>query len=211
MEFPGSFHPLSLVICCVHLVFIFFLLPLVSLLITMFYCFSLSSYFYFYFIFMNGSSSCVQGIPVITTFAWTMCKKKIVTPPLHFDHLWTQVTKFLHCSQDSESAEILAIFWGVKLPRTCLSWRAQQIEVFCWSLFWNLNFSISKVFIFSNFWSFWDMIKNMCPYFLWTNNSYFICGQASMLNFDIKTKVTFELQNVKNLFFPPYIFLTIKK
>jgi len=44
-----------------------------------------------------------------------MCEK-IVTPPFHFDHLTTQVAKSPHCSQDSESAKILAHFWGRYAP-----------------------------------------------------------------------------------------------
>ena len=57
----------------------------------------------------------------MTTLALKMYEQ-IVTPPFHFDHLPTQVPKYPHCSQDSESAKkYLHIFWGVRLPQTCLS------------------------------------------------------------------------------------------
>jgi hypothetical protein len=70
-----------------------------------------------------------EGFPVITTSARKMCEQ-IVTPPFHFDHLPTQVPKSPHHSKDSESAKILAHFWGVRLPRTCLSQKNPKNLIF---------------------------------------------------------------------------------
>ena len=44
---------------------------------------------------------------------------------------------------------------------------------------------------------FWTWYEKVCPSFLWNTNSYFICGQASMLNLDMEIKVSFKSQNVK--------------
>ena len=48
-------------------------------------------------------------------------------------------------------------FLGFGSYRPVCHKKAQNLEVFCSSPFWNLNFEISKVSFLSNFWSFWDM------------------------------------------------------
>ena len=59
---------------------------------------------------------------------------------------------------------------------------------------WNIQSQLSfKLFVF-----FWTWNENVCPSLFWTTNSYFICGQASMLNLDIKINVSFESQHEKN-------------
>ena len=50
------------------------------------------------------------------TNVWT-----IVSPAFHFDHQPNHVLKSFHCSQDSETAKVLAHFLGVRLPQTYLS------------------------------------------------------------------------------------------
>ena len=80
------------------------------------------------------------------------------------------------------------------------------IEVFCLSPFWNLNFG-TKVYFLLSFWSFWDMIQIDVGVLSLKTNIYYIGGQASMLNLDIKIKVSFKLQKDSS---PQSIFLTIK-
>ena len=145
-----------------------------------------------------------EGFPVITTSARKMCEQ-IVTPPFHFDHLPTQVPKSPHHSKDSESAKILAHFWGVTLPRTCLSQKNPKNWIFLFESvlkleLWNIKSKKKKKLYFGT----WH--EQMFPSFLWTSNSYFICGQASMLNLEIKIKVSFESQNVKTWILPLHPF-----
>ena len=62
-----------------------------------------------------------EGFPVISPKLWQKCEQ-IVTPSFHFDHLLTQVdTKSLYFIHASESAIILAHFFGVWLKRSSLS------------------------------------------------------------------------------------------
>ena len=136
-----------------------------------------------------------------------MCDK-IVTPSFHFDHLPTQMPKSAHCAPDSESEKkYLHIFVAVRLPQTWLSKKQKQLKVFCSSWFWKLNFGISKVHFLVRFWSFRDMIWKDVSFFLLTTNLNFICGQASMLNLDIKINVSFKSQNVNKWILPLHEFL----
>ena len=63
----------------------------------------------------HASKIMYEGFPVITTLAWKMCEK-ICIPPVHFDHLPTQVPTFPHCSQDLESAKNTCTFFGGLAP-----------------------------------------------------------------------------------------------
>jgi hypothetical protein len=75
-----------------------------------------------------------------------MCKN--VTPL--FYHLPTQVPKSPHCSQDSESAKILAVLMGgLGYHRPACLKKDQKLEFFCSKPFGNLNFKFSlKLLVF---------------------------------------------------------------
>ena len=56
-------------------------------------------------------------------------------------------------------------------PPVCIK-KAQNLEVFYLSPFWNLNFEISKVNLLKkNSWSFWDMIWKDVPFLFLENKS----------------------------------------
>ena len=83
----------------------------------------------------------------------------------------------------------------------CLK-KAQNLEVFYSSQFWNLNFEISKVNFLLNFWSFWDMLWKDVP-FLSLENKFIINFYKSFhVILDMKIKVSSESQNPKRCFFP---------
>ena len=104
---------------------------------------------------------------------------KNITPPFYFDHLPTQLPKYLHYSQNSESAKIFYIFGWLGSHRPICLKRAKKV-----------NFLVK-------FWSFWDLIWQYAS-FLSLDNQFQILHswQASKLNCDIKMKVSFKSQNV---------------
>ena len=56
-----------------------------------------------------------EGFPAISTLVRKICEQ-IITPPFHFDPLPTQVPKPQYRLRDSESAIILAQFFGDLAP-----------------------------------------------------------------------------------------------
>ena len=119
-----------------------------------------------------------------------MCEK-IVIPPFHFDHLPNP--KSPHCSQDSESAKYLLIFGGSKAPTDLfVSKKPKIMKYSVWVRLETWTLEYQKSVFFKNLGLFGTWYEKMCPSFLWTTNSYFLCGQASMLDLDIYIKVSFE-------------------
>ena len=93
-------------------------------------------------------------------------------------------------------------FWGFGSYRPVCLKKAQNWEVFYLSQFWNLNFEISKVNFLQIFWSFWDMLRKDVPFLSLENKFMINFRKASMLNLDMKIKVSFESQNRKKVFLP---------
>ena len=113
--------------------------------------------------------------------------EKCVTKLSHH-HLPTQVPKSPHCSQDSESAKILAHFLGgVKLPQTCSSQKSPKIGSF-------LLKSVVKLEL--------QNIKSQLSFNLLVFLGHDMKRQHSMLNFAIMIKVEFESQNMNKWILP---------
>ena len=139
-----------------------------------------------------------EGFPVISTLARKMCGNKL----LH--HHLTLTTYQLMCQnlcivqRIQNLQKYLHIFWGIRLPQNCWSQKSPKNGSFLFESVLILELcNIKSQFYIHLLVLFGHDMKKMCPSLLWTNNSYFICGQASMLNLDKKIKVSFESQNVK--------------
>ena len=100
-------------------------------------------------------------------------------------------------------------FCKKQIPSVCLKKKKNRSYLFEFILkleFWNIKSQFSfQLLIFLGH----DMTI-MRLSFLWTTNSYFICGQTSMLNLDIQIKVSFKSQNVKKKWFCPSIHFSNK-
>ena len=67
---------------------------------------------------------------------FTLTTYQLKCQNLHIVHRIQNLQKYLH------------IFWEVRLLQPCLSQKAQKIEIFYLSPFWNLNFGLPKDFFF---------------------------------------------------------------
>ena len=133
-------------------------------------------------------------------------------------------TTILIWPPSNSGAKISAFFTGFRICKNtctffggsgshrpvCLK-KAQKLEVFCSSPFWNLNFGISKVNFLLSFWSFWDMLWKD-ESFLSLDNQFKLHLWASFhAKFGHKDKSFIRVTKCEKMDFSlPSIFLTIK-
>ena len=127
--------------------------------------------------------------------------EKTVTPSFHFIHQPTEVPT------SSQSCKFVG---GLGSHRAVCLKKAKQLEVFCLSLFWNLNFGISKVKFVWYLWSFCDMIWQDVS-FLSMDKQFILHLWASFnAKFWQKDKSFFWVKKYeKNDSSPPFTFLTV--
>ena len=131
-------------------------------------------------------------------------RKKTVTPPIHFNHLPTRSASFT----GFRICKNTCTFWGLWLSQTCLSQKSPTIGSFLFE-----SVLIFKLWNIKSQFYFWLLVfigtwyEKLCPSFLWITNSYFICGQFSMLNLDIQIKVHSSHKRWKKWIFPLHPFL----
>ena len=89
-------------------------------------------------------------------------------------------------------------FGGLGSHRPIMSQKSTTIGSFTVRVrfeIWALEYQ--KSIFFSTFGLFGTWYEKLCMSFLWKTNSYFICGQASMLNLDMKINFLFKSKCAK--------------